>query len=290
MDRFETLWHWVLQASQERMDSLPPFPAVATRIVDALEQPNAELGDIEGLIGQDPVISAQVLQTANSVIYGGAMPVDTVPQAVMRLGFRETAQVAMTAACRVLFNVEDRAELELFPELWRSYWLESLLSAYGGRLLARELKRGRAEDVFLAGLFHNLGGLLILKLVAHGMVHRHIPLRPSESELARVVEILHTELGENYLRRCHVPDYVTAVAAHHHDAEVAAGPHHDAIHIVRLGDGLCGRVGVAPFSDDTLGPLAEESAALLDVDEERLAYLALQFEELAGQLRELLDA
>ena len=289
MDRFDTLWNWVLRASQERLDGLPPFPAVATRIVDALEQPEAELRDVEGLIEQDSVISAQVLRTANSVIYGGAMPVETVSQAVMRLGFRETAQVAMTAACRVLFNMEDRAELELYPELWRAFWLDSLLSAYGGRLLARELKCGRAEHVFLGGLFHNLGGLIILKLIAHGMVHRRIPFHPNEDELERVIEILHAELGENYLRRCHVPDYVAVVAARHHDAEVAEGPHHDELHVVRLSDGLGQRIGAVPFARGELGPLAEDSAAYLGVDAERLEYFELQFEELAGQLRELLD-
>ena len=126
-DRIGPLVRFVLDRAERNAGELPAFPGVAARLVDLLEHPEAELREVEALVSQDPAVSSQVLRVANSLMYRGAMPIETVPQAVLRLGFRETAQVAMSAACRVLFSLEDRAELELFPDVWRALWLDSLV-------------------------------------------------------------------------------------------------------------------------------------------------------------------
>ncbi len=287
MEQTTELIDWIEDSARKGQGELPAFPGVATRLVDLLEQPDAEMGDVGALISQDQAVAARVLRMANSVIYGGAMPAETVSQAVLRLGFRETAQVAMTAACRSLFSMEDRAELEVFPEVWEAIWLESLVCAYGGRLLSRELKSGHGERIFLASMFHNLGRLVILKLVAHGLVNGHLRNAPEASDLREAMVTLHGTHGARYLRACNLPDYVASAAEHHHDIDVPFDADHMHLHVIRLADGLCQRVGISPFASGEYGPLAEESAALFDLAPERLEYFELQFQELEGQLREI---
>ena len=288
MEGTTELIRWIEEAIGRGQAELPAFPGVATRLVDLLEQPDAEMDDVGSLIAQDQAISAHVLRMANSVIYGGAMPVETVAQAVLRLGFRETAQVAMTAACRSLFSMEDRAELEVFPEVWQALWLESLVCAYGGRLLSRELKAAHGERVFLASMFHNLGGLVVLKVVAHGLVNGHLRSAPDEADLQAAIDQLHMREGARYLRGCNLPDYVVTTAEHHHDLDVPFDGEHMHLHVLRLADGLCQRVGISPFASGEYGPLAEESASLFDLDEARLELVELQFQELDGQLHEVI--
>ena len=283
----EVLLGWVLEATRRSQGDLPAFPGVAARLVDLLEQPNAEIRDVEFLISQDQVVSAHVLRIANSVIYGGAVPVENVRDAVLRLGFRETAQIAMGAACRALFSMEDRAEIETFPAVWRSFWLDSQVCGYGARLLARELGRGRPERVFLCGMFRDLGGLLILKIIARGLVQGQLAPPPAEEHLQLAIDRLHGELGANYLRSCHLPDYVVRAAAHHHDEQVPFDADHVELHLLQLADGLCHRVGAAPFATGELGSLAERSAGLLELEPERLEYFELQFRDLTDQLRAL---
>jgi HD-like signal output (HDOD) protein len=278
---------WVVDSTERGQGDLPAFPTVATRLVDLLEQPNANLREVEALVAQDPAIAAEVLRTANSVFYGAAMPVESVGQATLRLGFRETAQVAMTAACRALFDVENRAELEVFPHVWRALWHDALVCAYGGRLLARELKRGVPERVFLGAMFRNVGGLIVLKVVAHGLVHGRLRRPPAEAELAEVVDALHTRLGARYLHRCRLPEHVVAVAARHHAADLAFSDETLDLHVVRLADGLCDAIRVPPFATGELGALALESADALEVGPERLELFTLQLRELAEQLQGL---
>jgi HD-like signal output (HDOD) protein len=278
---------WVVESTERGGGDLPTFPAVAMRLVDLLEQPNANLREVEALVAQDPAIAAELLRTANSALYAGPAPVESVAQATLRLGFRETSQVAMTAACRALFDLENRAEVETYPHLWRALWHDALVCAYGGRLLARELKRGSSERVFLGAMFRNVGGLIVLKTVARALVRGQLRERPADATLGAVMHALTGRLGARYLRGCRLPDHVVAAAARHREAGVPFTPDMVDLHLVRLADGLCHAVGVPPFAAGALGPLAEESAAAFDLAPERLEYFTLQFQELAAQLQSL---
>jgi HD-like signal output (HDOD) protein len=285
--RAAALMRWIVLSTEAGQGDLPAFPTVATRLVDLLEQPNANLREVEALVAQDPAIAAEVLRTANSALYGGTVPVESVGQAALRLGFRETAQVAMTAACRALFDVENRAELEIFPHVWKALWHDALVCAYGGRLIARELQQGAPERVFLGAMFRNVGALLVLKVVARGLVQGRLRRHPAEPELATAMHVLHPRLGARYLRSARLPEHVVEVAAQHHTADLGASPESLDLHVVRLADGLCDAIGVAAFASRELGPLALESAGVLDVDAERLELFSLQLRDLAEQLQAL---
>lgn len=286
-DRAAALRRFVLDRAEKGADELPAFPVVATRLLELLEQPGAELRAVEALVAQDAAVSAQVLGMANSLMYGGAMRIESIPQAVMRLGFRETAQVAMTAACRALFNLEDRAEGEVYRELVHALWVDSLVCSHGARLIARELKRGQPERIFLGAMFRDLGTLLILKLVARGLVRGKLRPKPDEALLREVIEGLHAELGARYLSRAQLPEEVVRIVARHHAVDLPCEPGTLDLHIVRVADGLVDRIGIAPFATGDLGPLALESACQLGIDADRLDAFVLQFEELAAQLRAL---
>ena len=111
----ESLSQWVLDSTEQSQGELPVFPVVASRLVELLEQPDADISAVEDLISRDQMITAQVLRTANSTLYAGAMPVENVSQALMRLGFREAANIAMAAACRSLFDMKDRGHISQRP-------------------------------------------------------------------------------------------------------------------------------------------------------------------------------
>ena len=281
------LMRWVVHTAERTQGELPAFPIVATQLIDLLERPNADLREVESLVTRDQAIASEVLRTARSALFGAAAPVQSVRQAAMRLGFRETAQVAMVAAYRALFDVEHRAELEVFPNLWRALWHESLVCAYGTRLLARELKHAAPERVFLGGMFRNVGNLLALKIVARGLVRGRLGAAPSEEDLGAAMNALHARLGSSYLRSVAMPEGVAAIAARHHDVDVPFTAETLDLHLVRVADGLCSAIGATPFAPPELGPLALESADAFGLGPDRLELFTLQFRELAEQVRAL---
>lgn len=247
------------------------------------------MGRVEHLITQDQGIMSQVLRLANSVIFGGAVRVDNVRQAVMRLGFRETADIAIAAASRTLFAMEDRLELEVYPEMWRGLWHQSLVCAFGSRLIARELKRGAPERAFLGGMFHDVGALLILKVVSRGLVRGRLLSKPSGEELAEVIMVLHPSLGARYLEDCRMPDAVVRIAAQHEELDVPLRADTVDLHVVRVAEGFCALAGLAPFSEPgAMGPLAQESLEILEVPPGPRERFELQFVDLVEQVREFL--
>lgn len=283
--RFQT---WLLRSWEEDSAVLPAFPIVAARLVDALEQPDVHVDQVEEIICQDASITAQVIRTANSALYSTACPIEDLRHALMRMGFRETANVAMAEACRVLFAMENRAELQVFPKIWERLWESALCGAYVARQLSAELKLGDPRSVFSSAMFRDVGQLLILKLVASGLVHGRLRREPSEADLQGAFVSLHERLGSEYLRRFEMPARLANLVADHHMASLPFEHGTVELHLVRVADGLCEQLEIAAFASGVLGPAAEQSAESLGLDEERIEYFALQLESIREQIRDLL--
>jgi hypothetical protein len=196
----------------------------------------------------------------------------------------------MTAAYRSLYDLESRAERDAFPQLWGALWHDSLVCAYGARLVAREVEAGSPDRVFLAAMLRNLGSVLVLKLLARGLVSGRLRRRPQDAELEAVLRQLHPEIGADYLERERMPAYVVAAARHHHDASLPFAPETLELHLLRVADGFCEQIGVAPFASGSMGPVGEQSLELLGIGAEQRSYLELQFRGLAEQLQGLLRA
>ncbi len=282
--------NWIVREVKRGQVQLPAFPTMATRLIDALEQPEVETETVRDIIAQDPAITAQVIRASNAAIYGATCPVEDLHHAIMRIGFRETAAVAMLAASRALFTLEDRAEVACYPTLWPALWQNALVSAFGAKLVAKQCKLGDPTRVFMAALFHDIGSLLILKIVSAGLVRGRLRDKPEPEELAACFERLHCHLGAEYLETNHMPAHTLDVALRHHHVDLPFAHDTIALHIVRLADGLCHAIGTAPFASFEIGPLARESATILGIDDVALETYVLQFEALREQVGGLVDS
>ncbi len=281
---------WVSTTLKQREVDLPTFPAIAVRFVALLEEPDVEMSQLGELISQDPATMAHVLRAANSVLFGGIMPIENVNNAIIRLGFKDTASIALASACRSLFNTRERSEFEVFQSVTNALWQDCLVCAFGARLLSQELKVGDPQRTFVGAMFRNLGSLLILKVMSQARVNGRLLKTPSEEELASVLAELHHHVGASYLRRANMPNYVVRIAAEHHAAFIPFQPDTVDLHVVRLSDGLSERIGVPPFAPAQPGPLspiAEQAVEFFGLSGERIEYFELQFEALSEQVRDL---
>src|SRR5690606_15443944 len=57
-------------------------PAVALRIIELAQDPNADLAATARVIALDPALSARMLRVANSPLYAGRRKVENLPQAL----------------------------------------------------------------------------------------------------------------------------------------------------------------------------------------------------------------
>ena len=85
-------------APRKALPNIPPFPAIAVRLVQSLTDETTRLKELVELIQADPKLSVDVLQRANSPLYGLARQVDSVRDALVLLGFDTVRKMALTAA------------------------------------------------------------------------------------------------------------------------------------------------------------------------------------------------
>ena len=103
------------------------------------------------LLERDPMLAAELLRLAQSSLYGGSFAVRTLDEAIVRLGFRRTAELFLHAVieARVFRAPGYQKKMD---ELRR----HSVAVAHLARLVSREAGVSD-QSAFICGLLHDVG-------------------------------------------------------------------------------------------------------------------------------------
>ena len=138
---------------------LPSLPSVAQRIQQAFADDAVNAESICTIIQADPAITAKLIMISNSALYGGQASIESLQQAVVRLGLETTRKQVMTYAVKELFQGKTSAMKAHMQKLWKHSQHVACLC----RLMANHLKGFDLEQAQLAGLIHDLGEVAILQ-------------------------------------------------------------------------------------------------------------------------------
>jgi putative nucleotidyltransferase with HDIG domain len=196
-----------LRVERRQLD-LPQLPSTSLGALDLCNRPEVEIQDIVTLIGRDPVLSSELLRTANSVLYVGSEPAQTLYEAVVRVGLRTLRSMLYAVSVRGAI-LGDRSLSTYAEEVWR----QSSSCAAIARALARPLGL-EAERAYLLGLLHDVGKLPLLSMLRKAVV-KESDVTPAL--VGRVFRTYHEEAGKALALAWHLPEDVVEVAARHHD-------------------------------------------------------------------------
>jgi putative nucleotidyltransferase with HDIG domain len=208
------------------LERLPKLSPLMAQLLARLSRRNCDFQELTEIVGKDPVLSAQVLQLANSAIFGRLRPVSSVGHAVAMVGVGTLRKFALGSSISNLFSRVKPAQT--FSLL--RFNLHAVATAALLELLAEEVPFEHGEDAFLAGLLHDIGKLLIAvtfpqqydDLLAIITVN-DVPLLEAERS---ILGIDHAELSSLAVSQWGLSEAVQAAACHHHDCdppESAAG-------------------------------------------------------------------
>lgn len=138
---------------------LPSLPSVAQRIQQAFADDAVNAESICTIIQADPAITAKLIMISNSALYGGKTSIESLQQAVVRLGLETTRKQVMTYAVKELFQGKTSAMKAHMQKLWKHSQHVACLC----RLMANHLQSFDLEQAQLAGLIHDLGEVAILQ-------------------------------------------------------------------------------------------------------------------------------
>jgi HD-like signal output (HDOD) protein len=212
-------------------------PSLSLQILSLVAAPEPDVGELARLVSADPALSAGVLQVANSVAYRGLMEVETVRDALVRLGFDEVARVAGALSAKSLFNPKVRQELARFKPAFEAIYQRALIVANAAAWLAMQVKGGRADRAFLGGMLHDVGKSVALRSVA-ALAQDGVDVPSAGAALAGLLDRVHVEVGGEAHQAWSLPQYLTVIAVRHHDPAIPAGAEFADLHVVRLAAAL----------------------------------------------------
>ena len=77
----------------DQLKILPTAPRILPRLLQLLNNSDAETADVVELVRYDPSLTARILFVCNSAYFRGAEPADDLHEAVARLGFTELFKI-----------------------------------------------------------------------------------------------------------------------------------------------------------------------------------------------------
>ncbi len=187
---------------------VPAMPDIALKIQKLFVDDNAETKSVVDLIQTDPSLSARLLRTANSPFYRGNASVDSLAQAIVRMGMEAVRKQVLVYAASEMFR-ETSAEMKAqMQKLWR----DSRRVAAFSRILAQRTSGFDPEAAQMAGLLCNLGELAILQYVQD-----HSDLYRGEASLNETIANLRPQINAMLMSKWRLGDELITVAEESHD-------------------------------------------------------------------------
>jgi len=205
--------------------TLPTLPEVALKVRDSLEQENSTAHDIADIVGSDAALSARLLQVANSPLYRGRVPIESIQMAITRLGNKLVKSLVVSLAMKQIFQATNDAT----DKRLRTIWEQSVEIAAISRVLAQSQSHLDKEQAMLAGLTHNIGCLPILTMA------ESIPeLMENEGRLDHFIENLNPIIGQQILEEWGFSEGLVKVAENYQNLAYDGGPKADYVDVVQV--------------------------------------------------------
>jgi putative nucleotidyltransferase with HDIG domain len=188
--------------------ALPMLPALAIDVLRMAMDPEVSAMRITSVVAKDQVLATRVIRLANTAASAPADHISSINEAVVRVGTRavRNAVVAECMAARMkgrdVYGPQGRALLD-----------HAIGTAYLASLIAEEAGES-PEEAFLYGLLHDIGKLLILKLVRDASGHM---ASPSAEDLDVLIAEKHAEFGGYLLQQWDLSDSLIEPVVWHHE-------------------------------------------------------------------------
>ena len=196
---------------------LVSLPDIAVQINALVDDPKASAGAIGQLIMTDPSLTARLLRIANSPFFGLSARVATVDRAVTVVGAKQIRDLVIATCALQAFKGIPNALVSM-----DDFWYHSLYCAIIARLLGRNRKLPHADSLFVAGLLHDIGQLVIFnrlpeaarEIMRLSMEDPHaVDMHQAEME---VLGFDHATVGGKLLHNWRLPPLLEACVALHH--------------------------------------------------------------------------
>ncbi len=197
------------------VSTLVSLPEVCVRVNEMAENPRYSAMDIGKVISQDPGLVARLLKIVNSAFYNNVSRIDTISRAITVIGVRDLRDLILaTSAIRTFTNIPSTLmDMD-------SFWRHSIATASVAKILASHCQVLHVERLFVAGLLHDIGQLILclktselMRVVLFRARDASLPTYRAEQE---VFGFDHSKVGCELMRLWRLPESVQEISEFHH--------------------------------------------------------------------------
>lgn len=233
-----------LEKVLRRVNEISSIPQVALKVMEVAADPHSGAADLKKVLETDAALSARVLRCVNSSAYALRGKVTNLQHAITYLGMKQIRNLAMTASVSEMFKKDEPIGTYRRSGLWRHLVSVGICA----RLIGMRLGLMEFEDMFLAGLLHDVGIILEDQHAHEAFCQAVCALREESTLQEAEFEHLgfdHTSLGGQVAEAWGFPAAIKAAVRYHHRSIHYQGDEAQMVQCVEAADILCTLKGIS---------------------------------------------
>lgn len=197
---------------------LVSLPAIIEKINRTLNDPASTSSDIAHYISQDSTLSARLLKFVNSPFYNFPSKIDSISMAVTILGTKQLRDLVFVTTIVNRFKPAKQTRFDI-----ETFWCHSITTGLAARVIASEQKNLNSERLFLCGVLHDIGKMIMSLLLPEDMARlqntllsKHVNLDDIEKQ---IFGYSHGDWAKALFENWCFPDSISEPILHHHNPE-----------------------------------------------------------------------
>jgi len=253
----------------QQITQLPTIPVIAQEILKLVHDEFTSVDKLDNIIENDPPITAKILSVANSAFFGYKTTTRTIHDAILRIGFNNVKDVALGVSLMTVFE-EDEGRGKAFD--YQRIFNHSVTVGAVAQLISKDLKMKFTEDIFMNGILHDLGYLVLNKyfpdtyMQVLGLFEKGKNLLEAEKD---VFDFTHAEIGAWLAEKWNLPEGVLETILYHHNPSLAKKNLEHAA-VIHIADYIVSRGIFTVIKDNPNYPLDSSSLGILGISEDYL--------------------
>ena len=202
-----------------KVSTVRSLPAAALEAVELLQDPEVPVMRVAKIIEFDPGLTANILRLVNSAYFGFHREVNSVRDAIVRLGTKQVTRTIMASAAGSVI----RSAVKGYDLPAGQLWEHSVAVAIASDQLASVLDLEAPDYTFTAALLHDVGKIVLGTFVQVDVspimklaFEEHVPFEVAEQQ---VLGIDHAEVGAVLLDNWNLSAQIVEVCRWHHEPE-----------------------------------------------------------------------
>jgi HD-like signal output (HDOD) protein len=268
------------------VSQISTLPEVTTKIIQLVEDPRSSAKDLHNIIKHDVALSAKILKVVNSAFYGLPRQVASVDRAIVLLGLSTVKNIAVATSMTKLFSGSKISTNFHAKDLW----VHSLACGVFCKMICQMKKPEIAEDLFVAGLMHDLGLVVEKQVFAKelGEIIDKVSANP-ELDICQIeIDTLgadHQTFGSGLAVKWKFPLLFQLATGYHHQPLKAAPEHQEIAAITHLADYLANKKQAGLFLENPQFDMF--ILEMLGISEEQANQLFVNFDEKYAQAQQV---